>query len=517
MKRRTFVNWSAAAAAAPQALMQGEPGAPGAGQLRSGFSERDITPSLGMEQPGGYGKAFLRAFHDACKVRACVFDDGKKRAALVGLDALMAPRSIVVAARKEIANRTGMAPESIMIGASHSHSSGPTGMVQPGEYDHGSPLVKKLAYELSSAADAGYLDRVLQQIVDAVCAADRDRAEAQVNFGMGQESAAGFNRRFRMKNGQSWTHPGQGNPDVVEPAGPIDPNVGVIGSWNKDGRLLGCVVNYACHATTNPPGISANWIYYLEQTIRGVFGPGVVVVFMQGFSGDVTQVDNRSPYRQPGGDEYARLVGGRVGAEAVKVLLSSTRGTSGPVEYRSSVLQLARRTPSPERLRKSMELAQQDPKQVGATEWTFAKEIVLLDAQLKKQKQLETEVQTVQVGPCVFASAPGEMFCQLGLDIRAGSQFKLTFPVSLANGCIGYVPTEEALGPRGGGYETRMSSYSSVEPAGGRKMVETTLAQIRQLTPGPSPTPPPAPAFTTDPAGPGARPWSYGNVPPELS
>ena len=40
---------------------------------------------------------------------------------------------------------------------------------------------------------------------------------------------------------------------------PIDPGVGVIGVWHEnDERLAGCIVNFACHATTNPPGISAS-------------------------------------------------------------------------------------------------------------------------------------------------------------------------------------------------------------------------------------------------------------------
>ena len=29
---------------------------------------------------------------------------------------------------------------------------------------------------------------------------------------------------------------------MLEPAGPIDPEVGVIGAWNEEGRLVGCDV-----------------------------------------------------------------------------------------------------------------------------------------------------------------------------------------------------------------------------------------------------------------------------------
>jgi hypothetical protein len=151
-----------------------------------------------------------------------------------------------------------------------------------------------------------------------------------------------------------------------------------------------------------------------------------------------------------------------------------------------------------------------DPKQAGITEWIFAKEIVMLDARLQKAKESEVEVQAVQVGPAVFLANPAELFCEYGLQMRKGSRFPLTMPVAYANGAVGYVPTEEALGPRGGGYETRLTSYSNLVPAAGRQITQAVLELAAGMTPGRMPEPPRA--------APGPpRPWPYGNVPAEIS
>ena len=192
---------------------------------------------------------------------------------------------------------------------------------------------------------------------------------ARAGVGKGLEGTVAFNRRFLMRDGRTVTHPGLGNPNIAEPAGPVDPDVGVIGAWDaKDpNKLLGCVVNFSCHATTSPGGISANYIYYLEKVIQGYHGKDAVVVFLNGASGDVTQVDNQSPYKNPDGERWAQLVGGKVGAEALKVLLTMEPGTLVPVEARSKVLPIKRRAPSPERVKECLELVQKEPAKVGAT------------------------------------------------------------------------------------------------------------------------------------------------------
>lgn len=478
-------------------------------ELRAGFAERDITPGIGMEQPGGYGKSFHRTFHDSCKVRVSVFDDGKKRVAIVGIDALVVPRVVVLEARAQIQAACGITPDAVLICASHSHSSGPVGMVLPGEFDKASDLVRKLAYEESSCADAGYLVKLTHEIVEGVVAADRAKVPVSMGVGFGHEDKVAYNRRLRMTNGRSWSHPGAGNPDILEYAGPIDPQVGVIGAWDTKGQLIGVIVNYACHATTNPGGISANWIYHLEKTIQGGLGTKAPVVFMQGASGDVTQVDNLSPYQRPKPEDWSQLVGGRVGAEAIRVLLAAPRISNAQIDAKQEVLNIKRRAPSQQRLEKSLEIVKQGRPPGDTTEWLFAKEIVMLDFLNTTKPLVETEVQCIKVGPCCFVSNPAEYFVQYGLDIKKGSHHPFTFPCELSNGIVGYVPTEEAFGPNGGGYETRLTSYSNLEITAGRQIANKGIELANRMSAEAAPKPPKGPPYA-------GKPWLYGNVAPEL-
>ena len=475
--------------------------------IKAGFAERDITPGIGTEKPGGYGKVFHRFFHDPCKVRAAVFDDGKRKVAIIGVDALIVPRQLVLNARTEIEKLTGIKPDAVLIGASHSHSSGPVGMVLPGEFDTAPEDIRKLAYEESSMADAGYLLRVTHEIAQAVRGADTARVPAQLGFGFGHEDKVAFNRRQRMKNGQSWSHAGATNPDIVDYAGPIDPQVGVIGAWDMTGKLIGTVVNFSCHATTNPVGISANWIYYMERTIQGALDSRSPVVFLAGACGDVSQVDNLSPNANRTGEEWAQLVGGRVGAEAVKTLLSMPRGTNIPLDSRQKTWAIKRRAPSAETVAKARAIIARGKHPPDITDWTFAKETLMLTHLIATEPSAQVEVQAVQIGPAVCVSNPAEYFVQYGLDIKKGSTFPFTFPVELANGCVGYVPTEEAFGPNGGGYETRLTFYSNLEITAGKQIAETGIALANEMKPGPVPE---FPKIKTP-----GKPWPYGSVPPE--
>ncbi len=476
--------------------------------VSAGFAVRDITPALGQREAHAVARHVFHRYVDPCHVRAAVFASAGRRVALVGVDALMLPRSVVLGARAEIHRRIGLEPGAVMIAATHSHSSGPVGLVQPGEFDHAAPDIRRLAYEESSLADPGYLTRVQAAIVEAVESATAALVPARLGYGFGREDRVPFNRRQRMRQGVTWSHAGAMNPDIQGPAGPVDPEVGVLGAWDAGGELLGVVVNFACHATTNPGGISANWPGEMERVVQGALRTRAPVLFLAGPSGDVTQVDNLSPLARPDPQTWLKQVGGLIGAEVVKTLLTLPRTAAATLAARSRTWEIARRVPAPERVEEARRVIAAGKPAREVTEWTFARETLLLDAILPRSPWVEVEVQALQVGPAVFVSSPAEYFVSFGLEIKRESPFAFTFPVSLANGCVGYVPDEVAFGPGGGGYETRLTFYSNLEITAGRQFAATGLALARELAPD---SPPAAPRI----AVPG-QPWPHGRVEPQV-
>jgi hypothetical protein len=106
---------------------------------------------------------------------------------------------------------------------------GPTGMVSRASTTMRIPSSGISLMRKSSCADARYLDRVAARSGRRF-ALLAERAAARCSFGFGIEDKVAFNRLPDEE--QSHVHaPRQGNPDIVEVAGPVDPQVGVIGVW----------------------------------------------------------------------------------------------------------------------------------------------------------------------------------------------------------------------------------------------------------------------------------------------
>jgi hypothetical protein len=476
--------------------------------MKAGFSTVDITPPVGSESPGGFGKKFLWDVHDPLHVKTVVLEINGVRVALVGVDALSIMASTVRYGREIAEKATGILSDHIMVAASHTHRGGPVldWAGTPDDYAGSSrfEFVKKLL-ETACSADKDYLRFLARQIASSIVFADKHKVEARCAVGIGQESSVSFNRRFKMKNGRQMTHPGKGNPDILEPAGPINTNVGVLSAWGDDGNFLGCVVNFACHGTTmGSQAFSADWPYYLDKTVRSVMGEDSTVVFLNGACGDVTQVDNQSMREAEFGEKWARRVGQKVGAEALKVIIEAEPGDLQPLGAAQTIVQLDKRKVPPERLERAYASLKSNAK--DDIKWYLARDMVLLNEKYRIERRLPCEIQTIQVGPAIFVSNPAELLSQLGLDIEAASHFPYTFIVELANGFIFYVPTEEAMGASGGGYETRMGMHSKLAPSAGKKIVETSVDLIKGFVPG---------QILESPKAEKGSPWDYGSSGPD--
>lgn len=455
-------------------------------KMRVGFAQTDITPPVGAIIPGGFRKQISTGVHDPLHATACVVSDEKTTVAIVSVDALSVKRSLVESARNLAQSRCEIPAQNILIAATHTHSGGP------------------IANVFENEADENYCAFVAEKIAEAIVKACENRTEAQIGIAVGHENRVAFNRRFVMKNGRHQTHPGKGNPDIVRPAGPTDPDVGVIAFKDKNGTMLGFIVNFACHCTVmGGTEFSADYPFYLAETLRREFGEQCLTVFLQGASGDVTQVANTLPREPEFGEKWAWKVGTRLGGEVIKTVALMDFVDFAPLQVARSSVRLTRRQIPEKMLEEAKKILSENG--VPDVERIYAREIVLLAEEVKKQPFVEAETQVIAIGRSAIVAIPGELFCQFGLDIKRASPFPMTFVATCANGMVGYLPTPDAF--KGGGYEVRLARSSQLMPDSGNQLVGEALQLLQSLW---LPPVSPQPQVRT-PA------WDVGASPPELT
>jgi len=431
--------------------------------FRAGFARTDLTPPVGAEVPGGFHKSFSKGIHDPLFAEAAVFSDGTTQVAVVGVDLIMLPRDVVADARRQAESLCGVPAANILLAASHTHNGGP------------------VVDCLGSERDPEYCRTAATRIAQAIAAAHAAMQDARLAADSGEVHRVGFNRRFKMKDGSVKTHPGKMNPDIVEPAGPVDPEVAVIAVENTQGELLGCIVNHAMHGTTlGGNEISADWPCYLRKTIRGGVGADIGVVFLNGACGDVTQVNNQSPPPTEFGEGSARFVGMTVGAEALKIIARAKFSDTVPLKVVSEAVQL----PIRDLAANDAELLTREAPGAGlgsGVEDIYAKEAALVREMKAKSPVVTEEVQVLGIGPAAIVSNPTEYFCALGLAIKKDAPAKPVMIAELSNGYAGYAPTADAF--TGGGYEVRTARSSFLAPGAGEQLVDVSrrlLAKLRQ-------------------------------------
>jgi neutral ceramidase len=441
--------------------------------LRVGAAEADITPPVGYRMSGYFHERLNTGTRDPLKARALYLEQGEVRAALVFCDLIGVPAGVVERARKLISEQSGVPGENLLVAATHSH----TGPLYLGVLrDHFHRLaVERRGSDPQEAVD--YSELLVRQIAAAVGQARQQARPAQLSAGVAARDDLSFNRRFHMKNGSVVFNPGRLNPDIVRPAGPIDPDVGILLARDADSaRPLVALTVFALHLDTVGGTLySADYPYFLERDLRKQWGDELVSLFGAGTCGDINHIDVK---RQPslGAVPDTERIGTAL-ASTVIGAADSLRPIEGPsLAVAHATIEVPAQSYTPEQIA----AARENISKVGTRELSFLEQVEackIMSIELRGQKTLPLDVQVFRLDDEVALLAlPGEVFVELGLEIKRKSPFKTTLVVELANDCPHYVPTRKAFAE--GSYET---VNSIIEVGGGEKLVERAVSLLDEL------------------------------------
>lgn len=424
-----------------------------------GVAENDITPPLGTQLAGYFAPRISDGVISPLMAKALVVGAGAERCVLICCDLIAMTANLCEKVRSLITAKTGIAGDRIMICSTHTHT-GPETRIRPDSI-----------ISINQEYLAGLPERIATA---AITAAGRQR-DAVLCIGRELEEGLSFNRRFRMEDASEQFGPG-GPLKCEGVAGPIDPEFGaLIFKEELTSKPFAIVCNYSVHIdVTGGTKISADYPAVMTNTLRAVYGPELIVMYVQGACGNINHCAylQNNPYPGKGvwkSEQMGRAFAGKALTIAEKALPSKTNkvGTAReildvPMYPRDMVLEQ----------RVAAAKAKENP---SAAE----KRLIELADSYNPEGATPHEVQTLRIGDAVFCGAPGEYFVEWGLEIKKWSPFPYTFIAELCNDAVGYIPTYEAF-LRGGYEATPVLSVRST-PALGQMIADANFRNLRKL------------------------------------
>jgi hypothetical protein len=458
--------------------------------LRIGMTEVDITPPHGFLMAGYYHERRATGALDPLKAKAIVFREGSTQAAWVACDLTGIAVDLSREVRRQVAERTGIPAEHVIVSATHSHTA---------------PDYTRDLYEYLVAIRSGskppdtYAEKLIGGMVQAVVDAHAKAEPVSVEAGSGtQVESVSFNRRFVMRDGSVRTWMRLDNPDVVRAAGPIDPEIGLLRIRDADSdQTLGLCSNFALHLDTVGGTLwSADYPFHVEQSLRQSLGEKLISIFGTGCCGDINHVDPLKKERNP-----ASRIGQSLANTMIASLPRLTSINRSRLRVRHAIVELPLQEVSAEQVAAAQPrvLEARAGKQVEFFALVTAYKSLMLDQIRNKTPLAKTsdflswglthhwsgvgstlpvEVQVIALGnDAAMVFLPGEVFVDLGLAIKQASPFKTTLLVELSN-CVEtvYIPHRAAYA--GGSYEV---TNSTLQAGSGEQLVEGAIRLLREV------------------------------------
>ncbi len=446
--------------------------------FRAGAATSNITPPLGLSVAGQMRELIIEHVHDELHARCLVLDDGGTQLAIVLVDSCMIPRTIFDEAKRLASERTGIPATNMLMAATHTHSA---------------PCATPV---FQSDPDPDYQRFLTRRIADGLIRAYNNLAPAKIGWGSASVPDEVFNRRWKMKPGgvgvnpfgvdtdQAKMNPPRASEQLVEPWGPTDPEVSFIAVESMAGRPMALLANYSLHYVGGVPGnhVSADYFAVFAEQIEALLNAGeqdppFVAMMSNGTSGDINNIDFRSPAQPAQPYEKMRSVAGNV-ARAVEEAYAGITFTSAlTLDAAQTEIRLGVRLPSEDDVTSAREIiAAVETPDMRTLPEIYARESVLLS---EYPAELPVPIQALRIGDLAIGAVPCEVFVEIGLAFKHTNPFADSFVIELANGYYGYLPTpdQHALG----GYETWRARSSFLEVPASDKIGDALNGLVHEL------------------------------------
>ncbi|MGH2622102.1 MAG: neutral/alkaline non-lysosomal ceramidase N-terminal domain-containing protein [Sphingobacterium sp.] len=453
--------------------------------FRAGASKSNITPLLGGGIVGNFGiPPEAKYIHDELYARSLVLDDGTTKLVFIICDNIGLPQELCDQAKQHIHRRTNIPIEQILISSTHTHSA--TSAEGEGKLRRSWNKDKKLD---------DYQQFIALRIADAVELAIYNMVPAKIGWGSVEIPEHVFNRRWRMKDSVMNPfgrkdlvkfNPGIGNKEIVEPAGPVDPEASFIVVKTLQEETIALLANYSLHYVGGVPNnhISADYYGVFAERIRELLQKPdqeipMIGIMSNGTSGDINNINVKAPKVNDPPYNKMQKVANDIAQKIYLAQQEITFHSWVKLQSAQSKLQLQIRKPNQEELiwaKKIINLPLDSSPINHPLERTYAERVLQLSEEWPDQ--ISIVLQTFKIGDLQIAAIPFETFAQTGLALKSKNTNK-TFTISFGNGSYGYLPTPEQH--ELGGYETWLGT-NRVEKDASDKIASKIMNQFKSMS-----------------------------------
>ncbi|MGA2983489.1 MAG: neutral/alkaline non-lysosomal ceramidase N-terminal domain-containing protein [Terriglobia bacterium] len=399
--------------------------------LRAGYAKVDITPT-GPVTMGGYDLRDAPSDGvypgDHLYARALVFEASGVRVAFVVADVIGIEGHDTF--RRSIAEATGIPVSNILLGDVHNHAA-PAPNPEPKTAWDGvfaSAIVKATTQAVAGlqpvriAAGAGHsriaMNRRQSQPADKDSPLTFDENDASQSFGKSKTDSPVLVHEFGgvLRLG-------------ANPLGPIDDAVQLVRVDTTEGKPLALMIHYPCHGTSlggRNSKVSGEWMGRMQQSVEREF-PGLGTIYLQGAAGDINPrvVGGLDGYKDDINTTWA--LGEEIGREVVRVYRQLT-----PRPYVNPRFQIET-------------AVIRCPRSYSELYKDFTKTSV------------DLPTTAVRIGDLMWTTFPGEMFSNIGKQVKAASPATYAHLMGYTNGYVGYFPEQKAYSE--GGYEVSRTHF----------------------------------------------------------